>query len=297
MTISKAIDSEDCENLSKLTSYFDSEYKEKIEKESTCCDVEGVSCEEGGIVSLSLNGKHITDVNSFISKLGDLKHLTTLKIEELEASELPSEIGNLENLKELKITKSKITKIPKELANLKKLTTLDLSDNKLEGYIPYKLYKLENLSDLHLNGNKDLKGYVPPFPKMISCSYSGTGLCTLKGETCHASIQCYKDEIKEGNRHNGSSDEYAYTDRAITSESERNVSVGDPGIGDGVSSKPKTVMDVVRSFFNYIITLLIIIILIIACWKYRATVIPLVISLFECAICCALYAAEEATYY
>lgn len=24
----------------------------------------------------------------------------------------------------------------------------DLSDNKLEGYIPYKLYKLENLKDL-----------------------------------------------------------------------------------------------------------------------------------------------------
>jgi len=129
---------------------------------------------------------------------------------------------------------------------------------------------------------------------MISCSYSGTGLCTLKGETCPASIQCYKDEIKDGNRHNGSSDEYAYTDRAITSESERNVEIGDPGIDDDTSGKPKTVMDVVRSFFNYIITLLIIIILIIVCWKYRAIVIPLVISFFECVICCTIYAIDDA---
>jgi len=52
IAISKAIDSEDCEAFSDLTSYFDSEYKEKIEKESSCCSVEGVNCEDGNLVSL-----------------------------------------------------------------------------------------------------------------------------------------------------------------------------------------------------------------------------------------------------
>jgi len=51
-------------------------------------------------------------------------------------------------------------------------------------------------------------------------------LCTLKGEKCRASIQCYKEEIEEGNKNNGSPDPNAFVDRGITDPKDRNVKEG-----------------------------------------------------------------------
>ena len=72
-----------------------------------------------------------------------------------------------------------------------------------------------------MKNNKDLKGYVPPFQNMSTCDFEGTGLCTLKDEKCIAEINCNKEEIEDGNEHNGISDPSMYIDRAIKDDKER----------------------------------------------------------------------------
>jgi len=163
-----------------------------------------------------------------------LENLKKLELLELSDNSIKGNITdyvkgyfvNMVSLKNLNLQGNDLTgPIPAELKFMKNLESLDLSYNELEGYLPYELKEMNNLKYLYINGNKELEGYVPLFPNLNGCNYKDTGLCTLKGEKCHAPIQCYKLEIEDGNKHNGVSDPNAHIDRAIIDRSERNVDV------------------------------------------------------------------------
>jgi len=163
-----------------------------------------------------------------------LQNLKKLEILELSHNSIKGNITdyvnryfvNMDSLKNLNLQGNNLAgPIPAEIKYMKNLESLDLSYNNLDGYIPYELNEMNNLKNLYINNNKELEGYVPLFPNLKRCNYKNTVLCTLKGEKCHAPIQCYKLEIEDGNKHNGVSDPNAHLDRAITYKSEREVNV------------------------------------------------------------------------
>jgi len=130
----------------------------------------------------------------------------------------------MDSLKEMDLSNNDLEgKIPSKFKYMKNLESLDLSYNELEGYIPYDLEEMNNLHYFYVNDNEKLEGYGPLFKNLENCNYKNTGVCTLKGEKCHAPIQCYKLEIEDGNKNNGNPDPNANIDRAITDRSEREI--------------------------------------------------------------------------
>jgi len=170
--------------------------------------------------------KHMPEGFEKLTKLEtiDLSHNSI----EGNLTEYISSFVKMGSLKELNLSYNDLKgHIPSEIKNMKNLVSLDLSYNKLDGYLSYDLKDMSNLKNFYVNGNEEIEGYVPLFPNLDRCNYKNTGLCTLKGEKCPAPIQCYKLEIEDGNKHNGSPDPNAHIDRAITDKSERNVNIRD----------------------------------------------------------------------
>jgi len=99
------------------------------------------------------------------------------------------------------------------------------------------LYVIIKKNKRYLDNNKKLDGYVPPFSTVSKCTYENTDLCSLKGEKCPAPIQCYKEEIEDGNKHNGSKDPNNYVDKAITDKSERKVDTKKSAVSEIVKGK------------------------------------------------------------
>jgi len=251
INIIKVIASDDCDAFSKVLPYLDEKFVEQFEDELNCCYVDSIiTCDSKNenIISVVINGKKASNVENILIELENLKHLTTIVIIDSKLSYIPDALGNMKQLENLNLSSNRIEgsipnfignmeslnilnlsgnkltgSIPSDLKNLKKLTYLNLSNNNLEGYIPLDLLEMSSITELYLQNNKKLDGYVPPFPTVSKCTYENTGLCTLKGEKCPAPIQCYKEEIEDGNKHNGSKDPNKYADKAITDKSERNV--------------------------------------------------------------------------
>jgi len=293
INISKVVAS-DCDVIKNILPYVDDEsFKSEFERNSNCCDVKGIGCDsqKQNIASVSLKKKHVTDFKSVVEELKNLKYLYKL------------------NLSKSNLTGS----LPVELKYLKNLSYLNLSENDLEGYIPYELSELKNLGELRLNNNVNLKGYIPPFTGVKSCTYYKTSLCSLTGGGCHADIQCYKEEIIDTNKHNGNSDPNANVDRAITNESERTYMVGDPGIdddddddidnydlnkiikdkndNDSNDNNEKGGSNVFKKILTTIITILIIIIVTIVCWRYREYLGPILVAIAH-FLCCLFFCVK-----
>ncbi|KAG4092950.1 L domain-like protein [Neocallimastix lanati (nom. inval.)] len=205
-----------------MSEEFVQEYKSKL----NCCDFnkEIIQCENENIVTLKFeydnyNERNIKDIFNVLSNLQQLK---SLEISKSNINQLPTEFSNLTNLETLKIEGSVLNEFP-NVFNMASIKKLYLNGNNFYGYVPIELLELENLKIITLNGNPNLKGYVPPFPNLDRCDFHKTGLCTLKGEKCKAPIQCRKDEIEDGNKNNGNLVPNAYEDKAISKDSEREV--------------------------------------------------------------------------
>ncbi|XP_030457687.1 disease resistance protein RPV1-like [Syzygium oleosum] len=64
---------------------------------------------------------------SWPDSLGNLKHLTTLRMKKLELIELPDSIGEISSLRELSLSDSSVEKLPESIGKLKSLVELNLS--------------------------------------------------------------------------------------------------------------------------------------------------------------------------
>jgi len=124
------------------------------------------------------------------SDIGSLTKLKYLDISKNQLSEkIPTTIENLVELENLYLNENQLTgTIPSGIGKLTKLETLWLSNNTLSGEIPTKeIEKLENLTNIHLENNKDLTGQAPKIKTegkqdKISCNFSNTSLCINKQE-------------------------------------------------------------------------------------------------------------------
>jgi len=206
------------------------------QKVQNCCDYNQITCEsiQGG---LHITGIKLDNVDTFhkgseteaVGVLSNLPYLYTFEITSSGFSKMPGnidklknlktlilsgnnyhetlpiEIGRLSNLEVLNFTRGLMTgTIPVEYCNLVKLKTLDLSEQKFTGAIPYCFKKLKNLEILKLKKNNGFEGYVPILPKIKSCDYQNTKLCTFKSAKCKSNSKpCTAEDVKSTNLNNG----------------------------------------------------------------------------------------------
>ena len=117
--------------------------------------------EEGRVTSLNLGKNRLK--GQLPPQLAQLNSLEGLSLEEnqLTGPILP-ELGQLVNLTHLYLFKNQLTgSIPPELGRLVNLIHLCLNSNQLAGSIPPELGQLKSLKWLHLQFNRDLKGFLP----------------------------------------------------------------------------------------------------------------------------------------
>lgn len=86
----------------------------------------------------------------FPDSMGNLKFLTTLKMEDLALSELPESIGKLESLLTLELGHTKMTRLPHSIGDLKMLRKMSLYLAPIKK-LPDSIGGLESLIELNLN--------------------------------------------------------------------------------------------------------------------------------------------------
>jgi len=172
----------DCEIFSKvvplvdevLNSHGQMNFPERYSKELDCCYNDEITCDEqNNIIGLRFSMVKITDLNAFFKGLGDLKHLTEIRMTDMYHSlgDKPVDVGNIESLKHLTFTSNKYPNLfyntilgflPIGLEKLQNLETLDLSHNSIKGKLSdYKyIFLMQSLKELDLSGN-DLEGKIP----------------------------------------------------------------------------------------------------------------------------------------
>ncbi|MCI8326693.1 MAG: GTP-binding protein [Lachnospiraceae bacterium] len=96
--------------------------------------------------SLELRG---CNPENILEKIGNLRDLENLNLNQAELSELPEEIGKLSNLRELHLMDTGISSFPKSIANLKSLQYLGMNETKIRE-IPEEIFELEELRSLYL---------------------------------------------------------------------------------------------------------------------------------------------------
>jgi hypothetical protein len=254
----------DCDNLNNVMKYMGDNMKQDYSKHTNCCQFKGIICDNqqriteiqfknlkdysidinsaiGEMGNLqSLTSLEITNVvtatdDSLTSKIGDLKNLKTLIIKDnyidFLGTPLPQEIGNLKNLERLELSNNSFNgKIPKSIGNLENLKVLNLQENTFEGTIPYEFKNLKNLEEFNVNGNTKLNGYVPLLPKVATCDYGITDLCSLKSSKCKSSLSdCTKEEVQKTNKVNGNpnpSDESQYEPKRLIDSNNKYKTIG-----------------------------------------------------------------------
>jgi len=183
---SKVNTTSDCEYLERAIKYFNDDLKKAFDV-NKCCDFNGIRCDvDKNIIEIKFNNVNKTkDIDSFAERIAKIKHLNYL------------DLAN-DNIK---------GSIPKSICKIKSLKNLNLSKNKLSGAIPYDCKNLENLEQINLQGNDDLDGYVPYFPKIRGCAYKDTKLCDITDSRCKSAPKnCTVDDIKSTNKKNGNPD-------------------------------------------------------------------------------------------
>jgi len=143
----------------------------------TPCSWEGVGCEDGHVVELSISAVGL--IGSIPPQLGDLSKLRYLYLfaNHLTGT-IPPELGNLSELVVLFLRQNELTgPIPPELGNLSSLRRLALSSNDLSGSIPQEIGTLSNLDLLWLFWN-ELDGPIPLSVAQLGGQIQdGGGLC------------------------------------------------------------------------------------------------------------------------
>ncbi|XP_056167622.1 disease resistance protein RUN1-like [Syzygium oleosum] len=90
---------------------------------------------------------------SWPDSLGNLKHLSTLRMENLELLELPDSIGEIPGLQVLSLHKSSVEKLPESIRKLKSLVKLILSSTNIIE-LPDSIGELKRLEILDMQGCK-----------------------------------------------------------------------------------------------------------------------------------------------
>ncbi|ORX77897.1 L domain-like protein [Anaeromyces robustus] len=248
----------DCVYFDKAVKYLGSNYQNQYSKVSNCYNLNGITCNNNQHITeikiYNVN-KYKDDVSNAITEFENLQYLTLLvNLKNVQSNgHIPQSIFNLKNLKTLIISNNldyntsilpdnfnnliNLEKLdlsyngfrgsfPKSICNLKKLKYLKLQKNRFEGTIPYNCKDLEELLLLNLEGNMDLHGYVPLYPKLGSCNFHTTDLCYLPDAICISKSmdKCTKNNIKSTDLENGNpnphSNEYENIDTESTKSTE-----------------------------------------------------------------------------
>lgn len=141
---------------------------------SDCCTWAGVTCRDGALVVLDLEGPsgtgsdQVTSNQSYSGRpghsLNKLQDLQTLKLKNLQfSSKIPSQWSSFsDSLTAITVNDCDLQdSIPSGIASNSKLQTLDLKSNSLTGEIPSKLCNLQDLKYLDLSYNDLDTGSVP----------------------------------------------------------------------------------------------------------------------------------------
>jgi len=143
----------------------------------TPCSWEGVGCENGYVVDLSISARGLT--GTIPPELGNLSKLRYLYLFSNHLTgTIPPELGNLSELRVLFLRQNELTgAIPAELGNLSDLERLALSSNDLTDPIPPEIGNLFNLDLLWLFWN-GLDGAIPLSVAQLGGQIQdGGGLC------------------------------------------------------------------------------------------------------------------------
>lgn len=136
-----------------------------------CCTWAGITCQNGALVVLDVEGPltaTVTSNRSYSGKpghtLSKLKDLQTLKLKNLQfSSKIPSQWSSFsDSLVAITVNNCDLRdSIPSGIASNSRLQTLDLKSNNLSGKIPSKLCDLQELKYLDLSYNELDTGSVP----------------------------------------------------------------------------------------------------------------------------------------
>jgi len=206
----------DCLTFYDALPYFSSDFAKNYEVGSYyCCGKPGITCGVGEywFTGLSFTGESISNIDKVFDIFSSYSQLVSLEMKDMKivSNSIPSSIINFNKLETLVISNSNIQSIPAEVGTLENLRVLDLSNNDIEGDFTAILSNLQNLETLNLSGNKNLKGYIPPYKFLADCNVQGTGLCSTKDNVCGAPT-CSDDVMKEVKKEKGTSDKKDKTD-------------------------------------------------------------------------------------
>jgi len=236
----------DCDVYKNIANYLGNDYRTRYSQATNCCTFSDITCDgQNNIIKIKLSGiiKAYNDnfnMESAVGEMEKLNFLTSLEISNMDYYDsskwngMPRNIGNLKNLKSLTFSNNNIgflpDSLPDELGNLTNLEVLDINHaivkgkfpdcickltnlkslninhNEIEGVIPYECKNLTNLENIDIGKNFHMKGYFPVLPKLKSCNFDLTDLCTLPESQCQSEEPCSTQDIINTNGANGNPD-------------------------------------------------------------------------------------------
>jgi len=146
-----------------------------------------VSSKIGNLKNLKVLELQNNKITKLPSTIGNLKNLQKLQLYKNRLSSLPDEFRNLVRLEDLSLAQNKFTKFPKSFENLTSLNTLDMSDNLIDDELPQYFNQFSNLEYIYLSSNKNIKGKFLTNDHLVFCAFDSSpnyDLCIVKDITC-----------------------------------------------------------------------------------------------------------------
>lgn len=131
---------------------------------SPCTSWLGVTCTQGIVTGLELQGSYVSLTGPLPSAVSILTALTKLDCAGAHlSSSLPAQLSTLTALQLLYLGSVGISgPIPQQLSTMTSLKALSLNGNSLTGFVPQQLSTLSQLGVLILSNNPALTGTLPP---------------------------------------------------------------------------------------------------------------------------------------
>jgi Leucine-rich repeat (LRR) protein len=183
-----------------------------FEEGQHCCEIDAISCKDGGIVSLMLSDHDIQGHFPVIPD-GSLKELLVLDLSNNEISgPITGEINTFVKLQELNLAGNDLDgSIPNEMCDLLELIILNLARNNLEGPLPIEFDQLDFLEELYLSSNPLLSGPIPILSSLIVIDKTGTNLSIQETVTSDTSASSPMNSEDASQPLGGSSSSFSAT--------------------------------------------------------------------------------------